>query len=310
MAEFFNLYRHGMARVAVFAPEVALAEPDANAAILLDLARKADAEGAAVALFPELALTGYSIDDLHQQSSLLDAAERAVRRVAEASASLRPVIVFGAALRSGDQLFNCAIVVHRGVILGVVPKSFLPNYREFYEKRWFSDSRGAIADTIGVDGLTAPFGTDLLFEAADVPGFVLHAEVCEDFWAPIPPSLHGALAGATVMLNLSASNATIGKSRERAALCDAHSRRTMGVYVFAAAGPGESTTDLAWDGQILVYEQGNCLASGERFKNGHAEVYADVDLERVRADRLRLSTWRDAIAREAGMSKRTVYGVF
>ncbi|XBQ17598.1 MAG: NAD(+) synthase [Oceanicaulis sp.] len=303
MAEFHNLYRHGMARAAVFAPEVALAEPDVNAEIVLELAGRADAEGAAFALFPELTLTGYSVDDLHQQGALIAATEKAVRRIVEASADLAPVIVFGAALRHGDQLFNCAILAHRGAILGVVPKSFLPNYREFYEKRWFSDASGVVSDTIEIDGMAAPFGTDLVFEAKDVAGLVLHVEICEDFWAPIPPSLHGALAGATVMLNLSASNATIGKARERAALCDAQSRRTMGAYVFAAAGPGESTTDLAWDGQILVYEQGACLASGERFKNGHAEVYADIDLERIRADRLRLSTWRDAIAREADRVK-------
>jgi NAD+ synthase (glutamine-hydrolysing) len=297
MAAFDNLYRHAMARVAAFAPQVVLAEPDANAGIIMELAGEAHEAGAAVALFPELCITGYSIDDLHMQASMIRAGAKAVRRVVEASHSLQPVIIIGAALQSRDLLFNCAVVIHRGAILGVVPKSFLPNYREFYEKRWFADADAVTTDTIMIDGIEAPFGTDLIFEARDLDGFAIHAEICEDFWSPHPPSLDGALAGATVMVNLSASNATVGKARERAALCDAHSRKTMGAYVFAAAGSGESTTDLAWDGQILVYEQGACLAAGERFLNGHAKVFADIDLERIRADRLRLSTWRDAVKR-------------
>ena len=297
MAAFKNIYRHRMARVAAFAPTVALAEPGANAETLAGLARDAHDRGAAAALFPELGLTGYSVEDLHAQSSLIAATAKAVRQVVEASAGLRPVIVFGAALVSQGQLFNCALAAQNGRLLGVIPKSYLPNYREFYEKRWFSDAPGAIADTITVDGLTAPFGTDLVFEAEDLPDFIVSVEICEDFWAPVPPSLNAALAGATVQLNLSASNATIGKARERAALIDAHSRRTLGAYVFAAAGTGESTTDLAWDGQLLAYEQGSCIAAGDRFQSGHAALYADIDLERITADRLRLSTWRDAVAR-------------
>jgi len=304
MAEFETLYRHAMARAAAFAPQLALADPEANAGVIIELAREAHDSNAALALFPELCVTGYSLDDLHMQSSMITATAKAVRRIVEASADLQPVIIIGAALQSGDQLFNCAVLIHRGRILGVVPKSFLPNYREFYEKRWFADALAVTADTIAIDGLDAPFGTDLIFEAADLPGLTLHAEICEDFWSPYPPSIDGALAGATVMVNLSASNATVGKARERAALCDAHSRKTMGAYVFAAAGSGESTTDLAWDGQILVYEQGACLAAGERFLNGHAKVFADIDLERIRADRLRLSTWRDAVARASDRIRR------
>lgn len=297
MAAFNNLYRHRFVRAAAFAPQVRLTEPQANAAVILDLARQAHDRKAATALFPELSLTGYSIDDLHAQSSLIAATAKAVRTVVEGSAGLRPVIVFGAALVSRGQLFNCALLAHNGKLLGAVPKSYLPNYREFYEKRWFSDATGAIADTITVDGLSAPFGTDLLFEANDCADFILSVEICEDFWAPVPPSLNAALAGATVQLNLSASNATIGKARERAALIDAHSRRTLGAYVFAAAGTGESTTDLAWDGQLLAYEAGACIAHSDRFQPGHASLFADIDLERVTADRLRLSTWRDAVAR-------------
>ena len=297
MAAFNNLYRHRFARVAAFAPQVALADPEANAKAIAGLAEKAHEAGAAAALFPELSLTGYSVEDLHAQSSLLSAGARAARGLIAASEGLRPVVVFGAALVSRGQLFNCAVLAQNGRALGVVPKSYLPNYREFYEKRWFSDASGRMADTIDIDGLEAPFGPDLLFEADDLADFVLSVEICEDFWAPVPPSLTAALAGATVQLNLSASNATIGKARERAALIDAHSRRTMGAYIFAAAGAGESTTDLAWDGQLLAYEQGACVGRGERFQSDHASLYADIDLERIIADRLRLSTWRDAVAR-------------
>lgn len=188
MAAFDNLYRHRFARVAAFAPQVSLAEPDANAAAILELAKQAHDRSAAAALFPELGLTGYSVDDLHAQSSLIAATAKAARTVVEGSAGLRPVIVFGAALISQGQLFNCALLAQNGRLLGVVPKSYLPNYREFYEKRWFSDATGAVADTISVDGLSAPFGTDLLFEAADLPDFVLSVEICEDFWAPVRPA--------------------------------------------------------------------------------------------------------------------------
>ena len=304
MSAFTNIYRHGFARIAAFAPEVHLAEPQANAETLMGLVRQAHERKAAVCLFPELGLTGYSVDDLHHQTALLDAAEHAAAAIIEASEGLRPLILFGCALRSAGQLFNCALAVQDGQLLGVIPKSYLPNYREFYEKRWFSDASSVIEDTISVGGHIAPFGTDLLFEALDLPGLVVHAEICEDFWSPIPPSLFGALAGATVMVNLSASNATIGKARERAALCDAQSRRTQGAYIFSAAGTGESTTDLAWDGQLLAYQQGDLIAEGERFLNdAPAVLYADVDLERITGERARLSTWRDACARHADALK-------
>ena len=304
MPAFTNIYRHGFARIAAFAPEVHLADPLANAETLIGLVRQAHEQHAAVCLFPELGLTGYSVDDLHHQSALQDAAEHAAARIIEASEGLRPLIFFGCALRSAGQLFNCALAVQDGQLLGVIPKSYLPNYREFYEKRWFSDASSVIEDTITVGGHIAPFGTDLLFEALDLPGLVVHAEICEDFWSPIPPSLHGALAGATVMVNLSASNATIGKARERAALCDAQSRRTQGAYIFSAAGTGESTTDLAWDGQLLAYQQGELIAEGERFLNdAPAVLYADIDLERITGERARLSTWRDACARHADALK-------
>lgn len=299
MAVFDNIYRHRMARVAAFAPFVRLAEPAANAGHIITLARQAHERHAAVALFPELSLTGYSLDDLHHQAPILDAAEAAAARLIEASKDLRPVILVGAPVRVHSQLYNCALVIHRGKLLGIVPKSYLPNYREYYEKRWFSEAPGALVETIRHAGQDTPLGARLIFEAADLPELRLHVEVCEDLWAPNPPSLDGALAGATVMLNMSASNVTIGKAREREKLCNVQSFRCLGAYVFAAAGNGESTTDLAWDGQITVHELGFKIAESERFVLGDTELFADIDLERIEQDRIRFATYRDTASRAA-----------
>ena len=302
MSAFRNLYRHGFVRVAAFAPEVALADPACNAQALITHAREADKARAALVLFPELSLTGYAIDDLHHQSTLLDAAEDAARALIAASADLMPVIVAGCPVRADGQLFNCALVIHRGRLLGVVPKSYLPNYREFYEKRWFAPAAGAISDTVRFAGQDTPFGAGLIFEAEDVPGFVLGVDICEDLWAVHPPSLDGALAGASVIVNLSASNALIGKARERSELARVQSRRVMGAYLFAACGPGESTTDLAWDGQLSAHELGVTLAEGPRFEPG-ASLVTEFDVERIAQDRLRTSTFRDGIAARADALK-------
>ena len=299
MAAFNNLYRHRMARIAAFAPFVSLAEPEENADRIAKLARQADERGAALALFPELSLTGYSLDDLFHQAPLLDAAEAAAAKLIEASKELFPVIVAGAPVRVHSQLYNCALIIHRGRLLGVVPKSHLPNYREYYEKRWFSEAPGALVEDIHYAGQETAFGARLIFAARDMPDFALHVEICEDLWAPNPPSLDGALAGATVMANLSASNVTIGKAREREKLCNVQSFRCLGAYVFAAAGTGESTTDLAWDGQLSVHELGQSLASSERFVTGDNTLFADIDLERIEQDRIRFATYRDTAARAA-----------
>jgi len=293
---FHNIYRHGFARAAVCIPRVAVAEPQENLELSLELARRASDAHAAVALFPELGLSAYSNDDLFFQDALLDAVEEAAGAALDASRDLFPVLLLGAPLRFEGCLFNCALVIHRGRLLGVVPKSYLPNYREFYEKRQFNRAARAVGREIRVAGVTAPFGAELLFDAADVPGLVLHVEVCEDLWAPIPPSNWAALAGATVLANLSASNVTIGKGEYRRDLCAGHSGRCVAAYLFSASGPGESTTDLAWDGQAVIYENSDKLAESERFPgNGHM-ILADVDLERLRQDRARLTSFNDAVA--------------
>jgi len=295
---FESLYAHGFVRVAACAPIVAPADPAANAEAILKFWREADAERAAVLLTPELSLTGYAIDDLLLQDALLNAAEAQIARLKAESGKLATVLIVGAPLRLHGAIYNCAVIIHRGRILGVAPKSFLPNYREFYERRYFGVAGDTAENTINVCGETAPFGADLVFSATDVRSFHFHAEICEDFWTPTPPSTFAALAGATVLFNLSASNIVIGKAEDRAILCDAQSRRCCAAYVFAASGRGESTTDLAWDGQIVAYEMGEKIADGERFAREPKLVIADIDVERVAQERRRLSNFRDAAAQE------------
>ncbi len=290
--EFHNLYAHGFVRVAAATLPIAMVQPEVNAQAVLTQARQLAADGVALAVFPELCLTGYSIEDLLLQDTVLDAADAAVASVVEGSADLGTVLVIGAPLRSLHRIYNCAIVIHRGRILGVAPKSYLPTYREFYERRQIAPGDDVTGE-IRVAGVDVPFGPDLLFAADDVPHFVLHVEICEDMWVPIPPSAEAALAGATVLANLSGSPITVAKSVERHQLCSANSSRCLAAYVYAAAGEGESSTDLSWDGQTMIYENGALLAESERFPNGPRASIADVFTARLRQERLRMGTFDD-----------------
>jgi NAD+ synthase (glutamine-hydrolysing) len=272
---------------------VHLADPAANARETVELARKADAAGAMLVVFPELGMSGYTLDDLHLQATLLSAVREAIAKVKEATRSLAPVVVIGAPLQVGASVHGCAIVIHRGAILGVVAKTYLPNYREFYEKRQFASSSDATVTEIALAGETVPFGADLTFEASDIPGFALAVDICEDMWAPAPPSTFAALAGATIIANLSASNITIGKAAERDMLCLSQSARAACGYIYSAAGYGESTTDTAWDGQLAVYELGSKIAESDRFADESALLLADIDLHRILHDRIRNGTFRD-----------------
>jgi NAD+ synthase (glutamine-hydrolysing) len=296
---FDSPYAHGFVRAAVCVPKVRVAEPRYNAERTLGLARQASGMGAAVALFPELGISAYSNDDLHQQDALLDGVRTALASLVEESRSLNPVLVVGAPLRFGSRLFNCAVVLHRGRVLGIAPKSYLPNYREFYEARQFTRGRAAPGREVPFLGERVPFGSDLIFEAEGLPDFALFVEICEDVWVPIPPSTWAALAGATVLLNLSASNVTIGKGEYRHQLCAGQSARCIAAYLYAAAGFGESTTDLAWDGQALIYENNVLLAQSERFSRDEQLVVADIDLERLVQERSRVTSFNDQAADHA-----------
>ncbi len=290
--DFFSAYRQGFARVAACTHHTTLADPAANAESVLRMARSCHDDNVALAVFPELTLSGYSIEDILLQDTLLDAVEDAVLDIAEASTELMPVLVVGAPLRYANRIYNTAVVIHRGRVLGVAPKSYLPTYREFYERRQMApgdDVRGAIR----MGDADVPFGPDLLFTATDLPGFVLHVEICEDMFVPVPPSAQAALAGATVLANLSGSPITIGRAEDRCLLARSASSRCLAAYVYAAAGEGESTTDLAWDGQTMVWENGVCLAQSERFPKGERRSTADVDLDLLRSERLRMGTFDD-----------------
>ena len=292
---FYNLHRQGFVRVAVATPPVSLADPAANAEATIAMARAADAKAASVVLFPELGLSGYSIDDLLQQSVLQSAVLAAIEEIRIASRDMKAVLFVGAPLSTGGRLYNTALAIHRGRVLAAFPKTYLPNYREFYEKRHFSSGGGAVPSQIRIGAETVPFGTDILIEAEDLAGFVLHAEICEDVWTPIPPSTHAALAGATVLVNLSASNITIGKADYRHSLCRSQSARCISAYLYSAAGAGESTTDLAWDGQGCVYECGEMLAEAERFATEPQLVVADIDLRMIETERQRQSSFGDSV---------------
>ena len=298
---FFTPAAHGFVRVAAATPVVHTADPVANADEHIALIAEAGEQGVDLLVFPELSLTGYAIDDLLMQDALLDEVEAQMRRLAVAAGNANLTAVFGAPIRQGDALYNCAVVTANAKILGTIPKTYLPNYREYYEKRWFahggSDSlRGYTM--VGLGGQWVPFRNTLRFAAGNRPGFVFGVEICEDFWAPLPPSTRQALAGARILTNLSASNVVIGKADERAMLCASQSSRAIAAYVFTAAGWGESTTDLAWDGQASIHEMGACLASGERFSMESHLTIADVDVERIGLERLRTGTFADCAKAE------------
>ncbi len=290
--DFFSAYHQGFVRVAACTLHTAVADPPANVESVLRVAQTCHDDHVGVAVYPELTLSGYSLEDIVMQDTLLDSVESALAEVVAGTADLLPVLVVGAPLRFRHRIYNTAVVIHRGRVLGVVPKSYLPTYREFYERRQIAvgdDEPGVIR----VDGADVPFGADLLFAATDLRGFVLHVEICEDMFVPVPPSARAALAGATVLTNLSGSPITIGRAEDRSLLARSASARCLAAYVYAAAGEGESTTDLAWDGQTMVWENGVCLAQSERFPKGERCSIADVDLDLLRSERARMGTFDD-----------------
>ena len=299
MNEFFNLYAHGFARVAVGIPQCRVADPEFNGSETVRLAREAAQGGAVLVAFPELGLSAYTCDDLFHQRALLDGCLDALARVVDASRDIPAALVVGMPLRVEHLLFNCAVVVAGGQVLGAVPKSFLPNYSEFYEARQFNAADSATTDEVELLGQRVPFGSGLLFEVANIENLRFHVEICEDAWVPVPPSSYAAMAGATVLVNLSASNAVVGKAAYRHQLVGQQSARCLAAYMYTSSGLGESTTDMAWDGQAIIYENGEMLAEAPRFANGSHLIAADVDLERLSRERMRLSTFGACVRRHA-----------
>jgi NAD+ synthase (glutamine-hydrolysing) len=307
--EFFNLYNHDFVRLAVGIPAVRVADPSFNTEQTIGLIREAAARKAVIALFPELGLSGYTCDDLFHQRAVLDGCREGLQRILEASSALPIVAVVGTPLQIDHLLYNCAVVIAGGQILGVVPKTYLPNYREFYEARQFNSADSALCDHVDLCGQSGvAFGTRLLFQMEQQPLLTFHVEICEDLWVPIPPSAPAALAGATVLLNLSASNITIGKAGYRRELVASQSARCLAAYLYSAAGPGESTTDLAWDGHALICENGNLIGESRRFLNAPQLVCSEVDLERLTQERMRQTSFGQSVQREQARLKdfRTV----
>ncbi len=278
---------HGFVRIVAAVPPLALANPAANIGHILASLQAAEGLRAAVALSPELCLTGYTCHDLFHQTALLAAASEALEKLAERTAKIfTGLSVVGLPLVVGDAVFNCAAVFQNGKVLGVIPKSFLANQKEYYESRYFAPAAAASLDTVTLpSGATVPFGTDLLFEARGVPGFIVGIEICEDLWVPVPPSCGQALAGATVLLNLSASNELVGKAAYRRQLVVGQSGRCMAAYIYSSSGVHESTQDIVFGGHCLIAENGTLLTESERFRRDAFLIAADLDIERVRADR-------------------------
>src|SRR5688572_9342162 len=295
-SDFFDLYRHGFVRVAVATPTVRIGDPAANAEGIAELMREAVREKALVCVFPELALSAYSCEDLFHQQALLEAVESAFALLLERTRNLPLATFVGLPVLVDGLLYNCAALICRGKLLGVAPKTYLPNYREFYELRQFTRGDVAIRNEVTLAGQKTPFGTDLLFRHLEQPKLALFAEICEDLWVPAPPSSFAALAGATLIANLSASNVVVGKHQYRRELASNQSARCIAAYLYSAAGSGESTTDLAWDGHAMVYENGALLAESNRFAAEGQLIIADLDLERLTQERMRMTSFNDSVS--------------
>ncbi|MCI0700844.1 MAG: NAD(+) synthase, partial [Planctomycetia bacterium] len=285
---------HGFLRVAAACPELRVADCPFNADRTLALMAQAERQGVNLVVFPECGLTGYTCHDLFHLQTLQRAAEEALDRVVqEGNKVFSGVAVVGLPLALEGQLFNCAAVIHAGKVLGIIPKTYLPNYKEFYDARYFCPADNAVFSNASHGGQSIPFGTNLQFNCRNVPGFTLGVEICEDLWMPIPPSSLQAIMGATVLANLSASNEIIGKAAYRRQLVNSQSARCIAGYVYSSCGAGESTTDIVFGGHCLISENGVLLTESERFRRGQQLLVADLDLDRLQHDRIQTNSFHD-----------------
>jgi len=296
-SDFFNLYTHNFVRVAVATPALRVADPAFNLEGTIALMVQAMHEKAIVCVFPELGISSYTCEDLFHQQSLITSAEQALSELLRRTRDLPVLALVGLPVQVDGLLYNCAALLCRGRLLGVAPKSYLPNYREFYELRQFTPGDVGSRDEITLAGQRAPFGNRLIFRLDEQPKLALFVEICEDLWVPAPPSSFAALAGATLIANLSASNVVVGKHQYRRDLAANQSARCIAAYLYSAAGPGESTTDLAWDGHAMIWENGGLLAESRRFSPAPQLTFADVDLDRLWADRMRQNSFGESMRR-------------
>ncbi len=290
---FNTLFKYGYFRIAAVTPVISIADVGANTQTIKDTAARCIDQSCSLVLYPELSLTAYTCADLFFQKTLLNAVAVSLTDLAAFTKDKEAALVVGAPLVSNGILFNCAVFIANGEIMGVVPKTYLPNNNEYYEKRWFSSEFDRVSDTIIINGCEAPFGADLLFRLRHNPDCLIGIEICEDLWSVIPPSFYQARAGATLLLNLSAGNETLGKSGYRRQLVLSQSARCNAVYAYCSAGKGESTTDLVFPGHNMIAEYGSLLAESERFADGPQFCIAEVDIERVVTERIRNKTFAD-----------------
>jgi len=286
----------GFLRVGAASPALRVADVDFNVAAIVDVLNRARGEGVQVVTLPEMALTGYTIGDLVHHAALLAKAERGLASILKESAGNGRLVVVGMPVSADQRVFNCAVVLNGGRILGVIPKTLLPSHREFYEDRWFSSGRDAVSDSIELAGQDVPFGTDLLFRLRGIPGATVGIEICEDLWAPLSPHEHQALAGATILLNLAASNEVLAKSDWRRVMVSSESGRCIAAYCYASSGVGESSNDVVFGGQMLIAENGVILQEATRFSPDSQLLISDVDLDRLNHDRRVTTSFHEAAA--------------
>ncbi|MEK7191892.1 MAG: NAD(+) synthase [Patescibacteria group bacterium] len=284
----------GVLRVAAITPTLKVADIDYNVKQILSSAQKAATAGARLVVFPELSITGYTLGDLFQQRILLDGAKFALLEIQKASRNIKSVLLVGLPLAHEGKLFNVAAIIYQGKIFGLVPKSYIPGYKEFYEERWFSAGRDAISREVRVGNNDAPFGADLLFRFPKLPGVILGVEICEDLWVPIPPSSFQAINGATIIANLSASNDLVGKADYRKSLVTQQSARNICGYIYAACGVQESTTDLVFGGHSMIAENGGLIAEAKRFSRNGETIIADLDIDHLLLDRERTTSFGES----------------
>ena len=286
---------YGFVRVAAAVPGLKVADCGFNGQNIINMIRKADESGVQIIVFPELSLTAYTCGDLFHQHTLLLGALSELKLIMEMTSELKIVAIIGMPLNVDNQLFNCAIVTHGGKILGIVPKTYIPDYKEFYEERWFASGLNALSDTVELFGRNIPFGTDLLFEASGLYNVCFGIEVCEDLWAPIPPSSYQAIAGADVLFNLSASNDLIGKYEYRKELVSQQSGKCLAGYVYTSCGVDESTTDVVFSGHAIIAENGGVLAESQRFLRDEQLVITEIDVQRLINDRFKNTIFMEVI---------------
>ena len=285
---------YGFIRVAAAVPQIKVGDLDYNTKQILEFSQKASRSGAKVIVFPELSITGYTMGDLFHQQLLIDKAKEALGSIAVKTRDLKSLILIGLPLSFEGKLFNCAAGISNGKILGIIPKTYIPNYKEFYEERWFASANDLNDKEVTIFGSKVPIGTDILFKLKNYPEVILGVEICEDLWAPMPPSSFQAVHGATVIANLSASNELIGKADYRKTLVSQQSARGICGYIYTSCGVHESTTDVVFGGHALIAENGAILAESKRFELDGELIISEIDIEHLLSDRERTSSFGEA----------------